>query len=117
MQMVALDTIAGGALPELFAEELGRVLANIADPNTDTTARAITITIAFKPNRDRDAADVTVTCASKLAGTLHVETKVFMGKQHGKWIAVENDPRQSNLFDQERPLTPVAAFQKPESAE
>ena len=111
MQTVTLDTLAGGALPELFAVEFARLLANIADPNTDTTTRAITIQIAFKPNRDRDAADVSVTCASKLAGTMHVETKVFVGKQHGKWIAVESDPRQAGLFDADGPR--AVPFEKP----
>lgn len=111
MQPVTLETLGGGALAELFAEELTRVLANIADPNTDTSKRVITVSVSFKPNRDRDAADVSLACSSKLAGVLTVDTKVFMGKQHGKWIAVESDPRQSNLFDEPRP-TPVAAFQK-----
>lgn len=112
MQTVTLETIAGGALPELFAEELARVIANLADPNMSTAAtRAITITVTFKPNRDRDAADVSVACSSKLAGTLSVDTKVFLGKQHGKWIAVESDPRQSGLFDEDRPRAVV--FEKP----
>jgi hypothetical protein len=116
MNPVRLETIGGGALSELFTVELARILANIADPNTDTSKRAITLTVTFAPNRDRDAADVSLTCVSKLAGVMNVETKVFMGKQHGKWIAVEHDPRQSNLFDQEGP-TAVTAFQKPERAE
>jgi hypothetical protein len=111
MQTVTLATLAGGALPELFAEELARVLANLADPNMGSAARAITLTVTFKPNRDRDAAEVSVACSSKLAGTLGVETKVFLGKQHGKWIAVESDPRQSGLFDEDRPRAVV--FEKP----
>lgn len=114
MQGVTLDTIGGGALGELFATELARILANIADPNTDPKVkRAVTITVGFKPNRDRDVADVELKCHSKLAGIMTVSTQLFMGKHQGKLIAVENDPRQSELFDQERqPLAAVSNFKK-----
>lgn len=105
---VTLDTLAGGALPELFAAELARILANIADPNTDASAkRTVTITVSLKPNRGRDVLDVALSCSSKLAGIMTVETQLFMGKHQGRLIAVESDPRQSNLFDQS---TPTAAF-------
>lgn len=112
MQGVTLDTIGGGALAELFAAELTRVLANIADPNTDPEQkRAIGITVSFTPNRDRDVADVKLSCTSKLAGIMTVSTQVFMGKAGGKLIAVENDPRQSKLFDEPAPaLKAVSAF-------
>lgn len=104
MQGVTLDTIGGGALSELFDAELSRILSNITDPNTDTsTKRVMTITVSFKPNRDRDVADVSLKCQSKLAGIMTVDTQLFMGKHQGKLIAVESDPRQSTLFDAERP--------------
>lgn len=110
MNGVTLDTLGGGALSELFAAELGRVLANLADPNTDEKMkRSITMTVSFKPNRDRDVADVDIACHSKLAGISKVSTQLFVGRQQGKLIAVENDPRQSNLFDPARPV-PVASF-------
>lgn len=111
MEGVTLDTIGSGALSELFDAELARILANIADPNTDTaTKRVITIAVKFKPNRDRDVADVELSCSSKLAGIMTVSTQLFMGRHKGKLIAVENDPRQSTLFDQERSLAAVSAF-------
>jgi len=110
---VTLDTIGGGALAELFAAELQRILANIADPNTDpTTKRVITFAVSFKPKTDRDIADVELKCSSKLAGIRTVQTQLFMGRHQGKLIAVENDPRQSNLFDPPKPgaTGTVAAF-------
>lgn len=112
MDGVTLDTIGGGALNELFSAELSRVLSNITDPNTDTgTKRAITITVKFKPNRDRDVADVELTCTSKLAGIMTVSTQLFVGKQGGRLIAVESDPRQSRLFDDPGlKLAAVASF-------
>lgn len=113
MEGVTLDTIGGGALTELFQAELSRILSNITDPNTDTSSKRImTITVKFKPNRDRDVADVELACSSKLAGIMTVSTQLFVGRHQGKLIAVENDPRQSSLFDQERPLAAVSSFQK-----
>lgn len=109
---VTLDTIGGGALSELFAAELGKVIANIADINTDEKAkRTISITVAFRP-KGRDVVDVELSCNSKLAGLVKVSTQVFVGKQHGKLVVVENDPRQSNLFDEPgpRPVAAVANF-------
>jgi hypothetical protein len=112
MQGVTLDSIGGGALTELFQAELSRILSNITDPNTDTTTkRVMTIQVKFKPNRDRDVADVDITCNSKLAGIMTVSTQLFMGQHKGQLIAVENDPRQSKLFDDPaRPLAAVANF-------
>ena len=114
MDTVTLDSIGGGALRELFDAELSRVLANIADPNTDqNTKRVISIQVQFKPNRDRDAADVELKCASKLAGIASVSSVLYMGRHQGKLVAVESDPRQAKLFDDQRsPLSAVAAFTK-----
>lgn len=112
MQGVTLDNIGGGALAELFNRELATVLANIADPNTNEKAkRSIVITVALKP-KGRDQADVELTCVAKLAPVAKVDTTVFMGRSNGKLVAVENDPRQSNLFDPPVPASTgtVAAF-------
>lgn len=114
MEGVTLGNISGGALGELFQAELDRVLSNIADPNTDTgTKRTITMTVKFKPNRDREVADVEIACGSKLAGIMSVNTQLFIGKYKGKLVAVESDPRQSKLFDQvDRPLAAVSNIQE-----
>lgn len=109
MPGVTLDTIGGGALAELFAVELARILTNIADPNMDAKAkRSMTLTVTFKPSRDRDVADVALTCTSKLAGIQTVAAQVFLGKHKGALIAVESDPRQSTLFDQPAATRPAA---------
>lgn len=115
LKAVTLDTIAGGALVELFQKELVRTLENIADINTDPEQkRTISIQIELKPGAKRDQADVKVKCASKLAGLITLNTQFFIGKQAGHLVAVENDPRQGGLFDPEnespRPLAAVASF-------
>lgn len=114
---VTLTTIGGGVLNELFEAELKRVLQNIADPNTDAEAvRVISIQVAFKPDKKRSSADVALKCFSKTAGIQTVESVVYMGKKDGELIAVESDPRQTRLFDDERTmgqrLAEVSAFRK-----
>lgn len=113
MENVTIESIGGGALPELFAAELAKVLENIADPNTDIkTSRTITMSVTFKPKADRDVADVSLKCSTKLAGITSVSTQVFMGRSKGKLVAVENDPKQSKLFDEPRPaLAAVASIE------
>jgi hypothetical protein len=106
---VTLETIGGGALAELFARALSEVLANIADPNTDPKSkRAIAMSVSFKPKSDRATADVQLTCVSKLAGVATVDTRLFLGRQKGKLVAVEDDPRQGSFFDQPAAPGPVA---------
>lgn len=106
---VTLDTIGSGALVELFDAELARVLENITDPNTEAkTRRTITVKVSFAPNENRDLADVNLTCSSKLAGIKTVGTRLYVGKTRGKLVAVENDPRQTALFDQPQPARPSA---------
>lgn len=106
---VTLDTIGSGALIELFDAELARVLDNITDPNTEAKQkRTITVKVTFAPNENRDLADVNLTCNSKLAGIKTVGTRLYVGKTRGKLVAVENDPRQTALFDQPQPARPAA---------
>jgi hypothetical protein len=105
---VTLDTIGGGALVELFENELARVLDNVQDPNTDAKAkRTITVKVTFAPSETRDVTDVDLTCSSKLAGVKTLSTRLFVGKVKGQLVAVEHDPRQGALFDAPRPV-PVA---------
>lgn len=116
LKPVTLETIANGAVVELFQAELSRVLENMADINTDPEAkRTITINIEFKPEGvKRDNADVKVKCGSKLAGILTINSQIYMGMHNGELVAVENDPRQGSFFDEEetqsRPLAAVASF-------
>jgi hypothetical protein len=97
---MTLGTIAAGALEELFGAELSKVLATIQDVNTDPKAkREIGIKLTFAPSEDREMTEVKVACNSKLAGLLTVKTRAFLGRQDGRLVAVEHDPKQSGLFD------------------
>jgi hypothetical protein len=113
MPGVTLETIGGGVLAELFDLELTRILANIVDPNTVAEQkRTMTLKLSFSPGPKRDVSDVAITVEAKLASVRKVDAQLFLGRVHGQLVAVENDPRQSNLFDQPGPTTPVSVFPK-----
>lgn len=109
LKEVALDTLAGGALPERFDMQLAKVLENIQDPNTEATeVRSITLEVKLKPSEDRDRAQTAVRVKTKLAGPKPVETTVHMGRKDGRLVAVDYDPRQSELFQDSDPdVTPL----------
>jgi cell division protein FtsX len=100
-ERVTLVTIAGGAALELFEHELSRVLANIADLNTNAgPQRAITIQVQFKPAETRESSEITLQVTSKLAGIKAVRKEVYLGKQDGQHVAMQFNPRQAGLnFD------------------
>jgi len=97
---ITLATIANGAAEELFSDRLTEVLRNVNDPNTDwKAARKITIEVAFRPNEERTIGDIHIKASSKLAGLKPVQTVCYMGRQNGKLVAVENNPKQLGMFD------------------
>jgi hypothetical protein len=101
---VTLVSLGGGACVEHFDIELERVLKNIEDVNTDPKAtRVITLKVTFKPNEERQVADVHINASSKLASIKPTSTVVYMGRKGGKTMAVESNPRQSGLFDAPKP--------------
>lgn len=64
----SLDKLLGGAVVELFSKAMVEVAENVLDPNTKPDAeRGITISIAIKPNKERDIADMSAQVKPKLA--------------------------------------------------
>ena len=101
-EVVSLASLAGGAAIERFDDELARVVANILDPNTDEKAtRTITLKVKVKPGRDRDFGAVSFSVGSQLAQARPVETLVYFGVADGQLVAVENNPKQARLFDEQ----------------
>lgn len=106
---VTLDNIGGGVAPELFQNELKRVLGNIADPNTSTKeARKITLEFTFQPNESRATSIIQVKCASKLAGAEPHSVAIHIVKQNGRLMAFGHDPRQLDLMQDAPPVSIVA---------
>jgi hypothetical protein len=65
---LTLDNLNGGAVADLFDEELEIVKADIGDINKVADGeRSITIKISFKPTKDRSSVAVNVLTDSKLA--------------------------------------------------
>lgn len=96
--LVSLDTLKAGAVIQLFDEELGRVLENIMDPNTEPeVVREVTLKIRIKPDRDRTTAAVSIIPSVKLAPAVALGTRMFFGKQGGRFLAFEHDPQQLRL--------------------
>ncbi len=100
MELVSLETIGQGAAAEKFLDELGRVIRNICDPNTDAKkSREIIIKFKFNPSEDRRFAAVTVNADSKLAPMSPAGTGIYLGIKHGQPVAKEYDDRQMTVGD------------------
>jgi hypothetical protein len=88
-RMVTLDTINSGAVIDLFTEEFDKLLANIADENTDSDkTRSITIKLSVKPKKDRSKADTKVEVTSRLAPL----------KPHESMIVLSSDGKKVQAF-------------------
>lgn len=99
-QDTTIDTIAEGAVPEVFQEHLKRVLGNIDDINTPAKAkRQITIEVIFAPDASRTAVEVAVNVKSKLAGTHKAEGTIFITRDaKGALRALDQNVNQASLF-------------------
>lgn len=92
MQHINLETFANGAFTAQVNRAIEEVTKNIQDPNTDAgTARKITVTIAFKPNQERNFIATGVQTKATLAPALGAVTALSMGKdlRTGEVEAVE----------------------------
>jgi hypothetical protein len=108
---VSISSLGGGAAVQLFQVELQKVLDNIVDENTKPDAmREVTLKVKIKPDPDRDYAQVAISCTSKLAPMAPFGTNFFIGKQRGKGVAQEHNPKQKGLFAE--PESPVSVVPK-----
>jgi hypothetical protein len=76
-QKASILDMARGAIMERVDYEMGRVIQNILDPNTDPRkARKITVELAFVPSADRSFIQVGATAKSKLEATTMIQTSL-----------------------------------------
>ena len=81
MSKISLADLAEGAVEERFNQELSRVLANIADPNTDPKkARKVTVTVTLKADENRDIVSTTIDAKSTVAPAIAISTKFVLGQ-------------------------------------
>lgn len=113
-EKIALHTIAGGALEELFERELDKITADILDLNNEATAvREITIKIKVKPDENRNFGSVAITVDSKTGSAKAVGSVFSFGRQGNRAVAAEFEPSQKPMFDQVGPR-PVVNMPKTE---
>jgi hypothetical protein len=98
-EKLSLLTIADGSAPEIFGEELQKVLDNIADPNTTAKQkRQLILKVTIEPDADREALLTTVECAAKLAPVKAHAGMAYMARtRSGKVSAVAHNIRQPDL--------------------
>ena len=77
---IDLNNFADGALLERVNAEIGKVLENIQDPNTEATKkRKVTITLELEPNNRRELADVVTSVKSTLVPAASVSASLMIG--------------------------------------
>ncbi len=76
-QRASILEMAKGAISERVDYEMGRVIQNILDPNTDPRkARKITVELTFVPSADRTFIQVGAVAKSKLEPTTMIQTSL-----------------------------------------
>ena len=125
LKSASVQTIAVGAIPELFVYELNRVMANIDDRNTAPEfKRKITIEIDFEPNESREQIEVSIGAKSRLAAVKKTKSIVYAVRDRGgKLIAYNHEYKQPSLFPEpkaggpEDAVAQAAAAKKPDGNE
>ena len=106
-EAVTLSNLSGGAAEEKFAEKLREVIENIEDVNTlAKTKREIVIRVTFSPSEERDVCAVGIYVEASLAANKPTVTTVFVGRKNGVPTALESNPKQQALFN-DQPARPV----------
>ncbi|WP_282012757.1 hypothetical protein [Pyramidobacter piscolens] len=98
--------MAHGAIKERCDVEMGRILNNILDENTNPkTKRKLVLTLEFVPNEQRSMVSVDAVAKATLAPLRSVGTALALGlDKEGTPVAVEAKadlPGQTNLFESE----------------
>lgn len=103
-----LGNICGGQVLEVVDNTIDKVLKNIVDPSTAAEQkREIVLKIKFVPAENRELGTVTFTCEAKLASVKPAKGNFFIARRaNGDVRGYARDPKQSELFREEKPATP-----------
>ena len=114
-QKLSLATLKCGAAIELVDAALQELLENIIDPNTSATAkRAVTMKLSLTPDQERESMHIGIDVKSSFAPHEAIGTIAFIAHTRDGVVAVENDPKQRQLFEEER-TGPVVVDMKGEA--
>ena len=110
-QVSSILEMARGAILEQVNVEVGRIVENILDPNTEAKKkRTLTLTVDFTPSADRTTIVVSANAKSKLLANNAIQTSLYVGAdaRTGEVMATElvpNIPGQMS-FDGENEEEP-----------
>lgn len=88
--------MAQGAIMEQVNMEVGKIVDNILDPNTDAKKkRQLNLVVDFAPSADRSTVVITATAKSKLLPNNSIQTTLYVGadSRTGEVQAVEMVPQ------------------------
>ena len=98
MEKVKLSNLQHGIVIDMFDEEFGKVLKNIADNNVKPDAtREICIKIQIKPDKTRQTAVTKIDVTSKLAPVKSSDGMMFIGTEDNELVAYEDNYNQQEL--------------------
>lgn len=104
MDELNLGNLCRGAALEQFEKLLPEILANIKNPNTSPKAvRTLKLEFRFKPNEDRNYAEVEIVPSLKMAGMSAAKGSIFISNAQGKVRGHAHDPRQDEIAFSEPP--------------
>lgn len=96
--MLIFDDLAGGEVKERFDSAIAEVMENIANPDTPSGKRTVTIVMDFHPTTSRDLCDVDIKVTAKVKPQRGVPTTVSINTDSkGNLVAREYFAQQTNL--------------------
>jgi hypothetical protein len=114
-QKASILAMAKGAISERVDYEMGKIIQNILDPNTEPKkTRKLTLELAFVPSADRNVIQVLAQAKTKLEPTTHVQTALAMyAPMDGEPQFIEmtaQAPGQLDLYGNEEEQPKVLIF-------
>lgn len=96
---ISLFNVCGGAADEQFQRSVQEIIENIADLNTDPKGkRELTLKFEFKPYKNRQGAEVTMTASTKLKAAEPISGNIFIQRGVKGIKGHARDPKQDALF-------------------
>lgn len=97
---INLESLANGAVAERIDIEFKKVLANIADPNTDPKkTRKLQVTLTFKADEKRDIANLSIQVKPTLVPAKNAETKIILDcDEKGNTVGAELKSGQKGQY-------------------
>lgn len=116
----SLDQLMDGALVERFNQELATLMENVYDLRTNPNKRRrISLIFDFKPNKRRDAAEMSADVMIVTAPPIPLKQTILMSITDDGHVRLtersDQLPGQIDIEGQETPLPKVIEFEPPKS--